>query len=77
MAVKLLPAWTQHYFQDSSLLDSIEFPLYEKFPGMDMAAVWETSNVQDARNATFRRKLLTSTGSAVWTLQSMHPESIR
>ena len=74
---KLWPAWTQHYFQDLSLLDSIEFPLYEKFPGMDMAAVWDSSSIEDGPNATFRRKLLESTKTAVWTLLSPRPESIR
>lgn len=73
-------AWfklTQHYFQDLSLLDSVEFPLYEKFPGMDMAAVWGSSSAGDGPNATLRRRLLKSTGTAVWTLMSTRPESLR
>ena len=74
---KLLPTRTQHNFQDLSQLDSIEFPLYEKFPGMNMAAVWDSSSVEDMPNSTFRRKLLKSTGTAVWTLLSPRPESVR
>lgn len=74
---KVLPAWTQPYFQDLSQLDSVEFPLYEKFPGMDMAAVWDSSSVEDRPNSTFRRKLLKSTASAVWALLSPRPESMR